>query len=155
MSIKQTSLSITSCVYHACVLCALAKFEVAGGSHFCCFHPDHSLRHPPPQKRGVANEPRVYVPTASERVALCRREAEGKRTAGVSWQNNSYYEMLGLHFNSGRPCQGHHMPARLPGLLETRRYWTKAAALERHTQQLFSATAHHLMTLVEGRATHD
>lgn len=86
---------------------------------------------------------------------MCWREEEEKRTAGVFWQNNSYYEMLGLHFNSGRPCQGHHMPARLPGLLKTRCYWTKAAALERHTQQLFSATAHHLMTLMEGRATHD
>lgn len=73
----------------------------------------------------------------------------------MTWQDHSYYEIVGLHFNSTWPCQGHHMPACLPGLLETRCYWTKAAASHRHTQQLFSVAAYHLMTLTEGKATHD
>lgn len=30
---------------------------------------------------------------------------------GVSWQNHSYYETVGVHFNSIWPCQGHHTPA--------------------------------------------
>lgn len=76
---------------------------------------------------------------------------EGKE--GVTWQNHSYYEIVGLHFNSTWPCQGHHMPARLPGLLETHSYWTKAAAPQRHTQQLFSVATYHLMTLTERKAT--
>lgn len=79
----------------------------------------------------------------------------GERKEGVTWQDHSYYEIVGLHFNSTWPCQGHHMPACLPGLLETRCYWTKAAAPHRHTQQLFSVAAYHLMTLTEGKATHD
>lgn len=73
----------------------------------------------------------------------------------MTWQNDSYYEIVGVHFNSKWPCQGHHMPACLPGLLETRCYWTKAAAPQRHTQQLFSVATYHLMTLMEGKATHD
>lgn len=76
---------------------------------------------------------------------------EGKE--GVTWQNHSYYEIVGLHFNSTWPCQGHHMPACLPGLLETQSYWTKAAAPQRHTQQLFSVATYHLTTLTAGRAT--
>lgn len=78
-----------------------------------------------------------------------------ERKEGVTWQNDSYYEIVGVHFNSKWPCQGHHMPACLPGLLETRCYWTKAAAPQRHTQQLFSVATYHLMTLMEGKATHD
>lgn len=82
-------------------------------------------------------------------------ELEKKREEGVAWQNGSYYKKVGLHFNSKRPCQGHHMPACLPGLLETQCYWTKAAAPQRHTQQVFSVATYHLMTLMEDKATHE
>lgn len=61
----------------------------------------------------------------------------------------------GLHFNWKWPCQGQHMSACLPGLLETQGYWTKAAAPQRHTQQLFSVATYHLMTLEEGKTTCD
>lgn len=43
---------------------------------------------------------------------------EGKE--GVTWQNHSYYEIVGLHFNSTWPCQGHHMPACLPACMSAR-----------------------------------
>ena len=78
-----------------------------------------------------------------------------ERKEGVTWQTHSYYEISGVHFNPTWPCQGHHMPACVPGLLETRCYWTKAAAPQRHTQQLFSVATYHLMTLMEGKATQD
>lgn len=108
-----------------------------------------------------------YYPAAPEKrrgdqaACLCLSDSrpisqdreEGKE--GVTWQNCGYYEIAGVYFNSTWPCQGHHMPACLPGLLETRCYWTKAAAPQRHTQQLFSVAAYHLMTHAEGKATHD
>lgn len=104
-----------------------------------------------PLKKGGANRQCVYVclsPSQSARM-------EEKRKEGVTWHNHSYYEIAGVHFNSTWPCQGHHMPACLPGLLETQCYWTKAAAPQRHTQQLFSVATYHLMTHTEGNATHD
>lgn len=104
-----------------------------------------------PLKKGGANRQCVYVclsPSQSARM-------DEKRKEGVTWHNHSYYEIAGVHFNSTWPCQGHHMPACLPGLLETQCYWTKAAAPQRHTQQLFSVATYHLMTHTEGNATHD
>lgn len=100
------------------------------------------------------------APTSSVFMSVCLSVSKpisqnrGERKEGVTWQNHSYYEIVGLHFNSTRPCQGHHMPACQPGLLETRCYWTKAAAPQRHTQQLFSVATYHLMTLMEGKATY-
>lgn len=89
-------------------------------------------------------------------VCLQANQPESRREErGCDLAEHSYYEIVGLHFNSTWPCQGHHMPACLPGLLETRCYWTKAAAPQRHTQQLFSVATYHLMTLTEGKATHD
>lgn len=72
-----------------------------------------------------------------------------ERKEGVTWQNSTYYKIAGVHFISTWPCQGHHC---LPGLLETWCYWTKAAAPQRHTQQLF---LYHLMTCAEDEAAHD
>lgn len=139
-----------------CLLQAVYSVCVCGSQVWGVWWESFLLFPPRPGKKEAGQTSRVFMSdSVRASCSVLGGGAVGERTAGVSWQNNSYYEMLGLHFNSGRPCQGHHMPARLPGLLETRCYWTKAAALERHTQQLFSATAHHLMTLMEGRATHD
>lgn len=109
----------------------------------------------------------MYNPAATEEgrgqhaVCLCLSvskpisQIREERKEGVTWQNHRYYEIAGVYFNSTWPCQGHHMPACLPGLLETRCYWTKAAAPQRHTQQLFSVATYHLMTHAEGKATLD
>lgn len=100
-----------------------------------------------PLRKGGANKQYVYVFLQANQSEL--------RKEGVTWPNDSYYKIVGLHFNSKWPCQGHHMPACLPGLLETQCYWTKAAAPQRHTQQLFSVATYHLMTLTEGKAAHE
>lgn len=89
--------------------------------------------------------------SVSKPISLSREERE----EGVTWPSDSYYEIDGLRFYSKGPCQGHHTPAFLPCLLETRCYWAEAAAPQRHTQQLFWAATYHLMTLMEGKATHD
>lgn len=72
-----------------------------------------------------------------------------EKKVGVTWQK-CYYEIAGVYFNSTWPCQGHHC---LPGLVETWCYWTKAAAPQRHTQQLFSVATYHLMTHEESKTT--
>lgn len=103
-----------------------------------------------PPERGGANKQSVYVwPSKSQSVCV---EGSGKRAC---LGRTTVITKCLVYISIQWPCQGHHMPACLAGLLETWRYWTKAAALQRHTQQLFSATAYHLMTLMEGRATHD
>lgn len=81
-----------------------------------------------------------YYPAAAEEgrgqqaVCLClsvskpispNREA---RKEGVTWQNHRYYEIVGVHFNSTWPCQGHHMPACLPAC---QAYWRHGATGQR------------------------
>lgn len=70
-----------------------------------------------------------YYPAAPEErraqqaVCLCLSVSEPispnreERKEGVTWQSHGYYEIVGLHFNSTWPCQGHHMPACVPARL--------------------------------------
>lgn len=51
----------------------------------------------------------IYL-SVSEPISPDREE----RKEGGTWQTSGYYEIVGLHFNSTRPCQGHHMPDCVP-----------------------------------------
>lgn len=82
-----------------------------------------------------------------------RRQERGCDLAEQQLLRNSWFT---FQFSMALPRSPHAcLPACLPGLLETRCYWTKAAAPQRHTQQLLSVATYHLMTLREGKATHD
>lgn len=78
-----------------------------------------------------------------------RREQRGCDLAWVQLLRNS---RCTFQFNMALPRSPHACLRACQALLETRCYWTKAAAPLRHTQQLFSGATYHLMTLMEGKS---